>query len=196
MDQTQLQKSFQLFFDNLGHPIDWRLFSQTMTVHPVLKGEYLFRQGDEANHLYFLNTGLVRYVSVTESGKEFTQTFAQGPRIIGSTKSMVSNSQALFGIQAMEDCIIISYHWNTLFEQMRQDKGFLTCYCHFLEHIFILKEERENSFVKDSAEKRYLDFCVKYPDLKNSIAQQHIASYLGITPVALSRIRNKLKRNS
>ncbi len=77
---------------------------------------------------------------------------------------------------------------------MRQHKGFLECYCHFMEQIFILKEEKESSFVKDSAEKRYLDFCVDYPELKDKIPQQQIASYLSITPVALSRIRQRLKR--
>jgi len=194
MDRMQLQTSFQRYFDNMGHVIDWTKFTQSMTIQPIQKGEFLFQQGETCDRLFYLHSGLVRYVSVSETGKEFTQTFAKSPRIIGSTRAMVTKKPLLFGIQAIEDCMIISYHWANLFDEMRHDKGFLECYCHFLEHIFVIKEERESAFVKDSAEKRYLDFCVDFPELKDNIPQQQIASYLGITPVALSRIRQRLKR--
>jgi CRP-like cAMP-binding protein len=89
--------------------------------------------------------------------------------------------------------MVSSYTWQAFYAQMRHDIGFLECYAKFLERIFIVKEERENAFVKHSAERRYLDFCAAYPELKDSIPQQQIASYIGITPVALSRIRQRLK---
>ncbi|RCW97007.1 Crp/Fnr family transcriptional regulator [Marinomonas foliarum] len=194
MDRIQLQNSFQAYFNELGYDIDWQRLTVPMDVHVIRKGDYLFQQGDFANRLYFLHSGLVRYVSVSDEGKEFTQTFAKSPRIIGSTKAMVTETRVLFGIQALEDSMISSYPWRAFYEQMRQDVGFLECYAKFLERIFIAKEERENAFVKHSAERRYLDFCADYPELKNVIPQQQIASYIGITPVALSRIRQKLNR--
>ncbi|UTW00003.1 Crp/Fnr family transcriptional regulator [Marinomonas rhizomae] len=193
MDRIQLQNSFQAYFNELGYDIDWQRLTVSMDVHVIRKGDYLFRQGDFANRLFFLHSGLVRYVSVSDEGKEFTQTFAKSPRIIGSTKAMVTEARVLFGIQALEDSMISSYPWRAFYEQMRQDVGFLECYAKFLERIFITKEERENAFVKHSAERRYLDFCADYPELKNVIPQQQIASYIGITPVALSRIRQTLK---
>ncbi|QRV22610.1 Crp/Fnr family transcriptional regulator [Marinomonas foliarum] len=194
MDRIQLQNSFQTYFNELGYDIDWQRLTVPMDVHVIRKGDYLFQQGDFANRLFFLHSGLVRYVSVSDEGKEFTQTFAKSPRIIGSTKAMVTEARVLFGIQALEDSMISSYPWRAFYEQMRQDVGFLECYAKFLERIFIAKEERENAFVKHSAERRYLDFCADYPELKNVIPQQQIASYIGITPVALSRIRQKLNR--
>lgn len=194
MDKVQLQTSFQAYFDAMGFPIDWSHFTQSMVVQPIRKGEFLFQQGEMVDRLFFLHKGQVRYVSVSETGKEYTQSFAKAPRIIGSTRATIKALPALFGIQALEDCMIISYNWSSFFQEMRQDKGFLECYCHFMEQIFILKEEKESSFVKDAAEKRYLDFCVDYPELKDNIPQQQIASYLSITPVALSRIRQRLKR--
>jgi CRP-like cAMP-binding protein len=194
MDRIQLQNSFQTYFNELGYDIDWQRLTVPMDVHVIRKGDYLFQQGGFANRLFFLHSGLVRYVSVSDEGKEFTQTFAKSPRIIGSTKAMVTEARVLFGIQALEDCMISSYPWRAFYEQMRQDIGFLECYAKFLERIFIAKEERENAFVKHSAERRYLDFCADYPELKNVIPQQQIASYIGITPVALSRIRQKLNR--
>jgi CRP-like cAMP-binding protein len=193
MDPIQLQNSFQAYFNELGYEIDWQRLTVPIDVHVIRKGDYLFQQGDSANRLYFLHRGLVRYVSVSDEGKEFTQTFAKSPRIIGSTKAMVTGTSVLFGIQALEDCMISSYPWQAFYAKMRLDIGFLECYAKFLEGIFIIKEERENAFVKHSAERRYLEFCVDFPELKNTIPLQYIASYIGITPVALSRIRQKLK---
>lgn len=193
MDRTQLKNSFEAYFNEWGYDIDWQRLTVPMDVHVIRKGDYLFQQGDFANRLYFLHSGLVRYVSVSDEGKEFTQTFAKSPRMIGSTKAMVTETRVLFGIQALEDCMMSSYPWQAFYAQMRQDVGFLECYAKFLERIFMTKEERENAFVKHSAERRYLDFCTAYPELKESIPQQQIASYIGITPVALSRIRQKLK---
>jgi CRP-like cAMP-binding protein len=199
MDQAQLKSRFQKYFLDLSarelgsNGIDWSLLNLPIEVHSVEKGDYLFQQGDVVNRLYFLSVGLVRYVSVSDTGKEFTQTLVKGPRIIGSTRAMVTESNALFGIQALESSIILSYPWKAFYNKMREDKAFLECYSHFLERIFIAKEERESAFVKLSAERRYLDFCADFPELKSAIPQQYIASYLGITPVALSRIRKRLQ---
>jgi len=193
MDRTQLKNSFETYFNELGYEIGWQRLTVPMDVHVIRKGDYLFQQGDFANRLYFLHSGLVRYVSVSDDGKEFTQTFAKSPRVIGSTKAMVTETRVLFGIQALEDSMVSSYPWQDFYAQMRHDIGFLECYAKFLERIFIVKEERENAFVKHSAERRYLDFRTAYPELKDSIPQQQIATYIGITPVALSRIRQRLK---
>jgi len=193
MGQIQLQNSFKGYFNTLGHNINWSLLTLSIDVHFILKDDYLFQQGGVADRLYLLSSGLVRYVSVSGEGKEFTQSFVKGPRIIGSTKSMVTKSNALFGIQALESSVVLSYPWETFYSQMRHDKSFLEFYVALLERIFIEKEERESAFMKHSAERRYLDFCAAYPELKNTIQQQQIASYIGITPVALSRIRQKLK---
>ncbi|REG83666.1 CRP-like cAMP-binding protein [Marinomonas pollencensis] len=193
MERAQLANNIFSYFNDLGGEIDWRALTTPLDVHVTEKGQYLFQQGDSAKRLYFLHSGLVRYVSVSDQGKEFTQTFAQAPRIIGSTRAMVTGSPVLFGIQALEDCVISSYDWAEFYQQMRHDNAFLECYLHFLESIFIAKEERESTFVKDSAERRYLNFCQAYPTLKERISQQYIASYIGITPVALSRIRQQLK---
>ncbi|BFM50524.1 Crp/Fnr family transcriptional regulator [Marinomonas sp. THO17] len=193
MDKAQLEIEFQRHFTEQGFEIDWQRLSLPMSFHAVAKGDFLFRQGDYAQRLFFLHKGLVRYVKISQDGKEFTKAFVRAPKIIGSTRAMVENSVTLFGIQALQDCVISSYDWQEFYTQMHQDLGFLTYYSHFMEQIFLTKDTRESAFVEHSAERRYLDFCVEYPDLKDTIPQQQIASYLGITPVALSRIRQRLK---
>ncbi|MCJ8311571.1 MAG: Crp/Fnr family transcriptional regulator [Saccharospirillaceae bacterium] len=194
MNKDYYKQQFQKNFDDLGFNINWKLLDLEIDIHIIKKSDNLFSQGKLANKIYYLHTGVVRYVSVTDQGKEFTQAFAQAPNIIGSTRAMVTQGPALFSIQALEDCIITSFDWQLFINRMSLDTEFLKCYVSFLENIFIKKEERENEFVKESAQTRYLNFCVQYPNLKDTLPKQQIASYLGITAVALSRIRTILKQ--
>lgn len=157
------------------------------------KGDLLIRQGEPAPTLFFLATGLTRYVSVSPDGKEFTQSFIASPSVAGSTRAMVHQTPALFSIEALSDCICLEFEWQTFFQQMKSYPGFLETYAHLLESLFIGKEERENAFVQQSAEQRYLHFIHRNAELVDKIPLQHIASYIGITPVALSRIRKKLR---
>lgn len=210
MDKKQLQNSFQRYLDQYspqndpakknsdtsapGQGVDWSKLTLEPQIKHLAKGEYLFQQGESATNLYFLCYGLVRYVSLSEEGKEFTQSFAAAPRIAGSTRAMVRRSPALFSIEVLEDALVLEYPWAEFYQQMSQCPNFLLTYVHLLEHLFIGKEERENALVKHSAERRYLDFISQFSDLEKRIPLQYIASYIGITPVALSRIRNRLKQ--
>ena len=194
MNKVHYKQQFQKNFDDLGFNINWRLLDLEIDIHTIKKGDYLFSQGELANRIYSLNTGTVRYVSVSDQGKEFTQAFVQAPSIIGSTRAMVTQEPALFSIQALDNTVITSFNWQIFISKMNQDTEFLKCYVSLLEKIFIKKEERESEFVKENAQTRYLNFCVQYPNLKNTLPKQQIASYLGITAVALSRIRTKLKQ--
>ena len=74
---------------------------------------------------------------------------------------------------------------------MKHQQGFLEAYNRLLENMFIKKEEREYAFVQHSAEQRYLNFITNNPQLPEKIPLKMIASHIGITPIALSRIRKK-----
>jgi CRP-like cAMP-binding protein len=157
------------------------------------KGQKLIIQGQPAPKLFFLIKGMVRYMSVSAEGKEFTQSFAVAPGISGSTRAMTRNVDALFSIEALDDVICLEFEWHVFFEQMKSKAGFMAAYNRLLENMFIKKEEREYAFVQQSAEQRYLTFLDKNPELGDKIPLKMIASHIGITPIALSRIRNKLK---
>ena len=157
------------------------------------KGQLLITQGQPAPKLIFLVKGIVRYLSVSAEGKEFTQSFAYAPGISGSTRAMTRNVNALFSIEALDDVICFEFEWTVFFEQMKSQPGFMASYNRLLENMFIKKEEREYAFVQQSAEQRYLTFLDKNPQLRDKIPLKMIASHIGITPIALSRIRNKLK---
>jgi len=199
VNRQQVEQAFLDLFSCVGGGFQAPDFS-TLGIESELshyrKGEYLFRQGEPAPKLFFLATGLVRYVSVSPEGKEFTQTFAAAPTMAGSTRAMVRQVPALFGIEVLEPVICLEFNWRAFYEQMKSYPGFLETYAHMLEALFIAKEERESAFVKLDAEQRYLQFIDQNPTLLERIPLQFIASYIGITPVALSRVRKKLHSSS
>ncbi|MFM2479817.1 Crp/Fnr family transcriptional regulator [Celerinatantimonas sp. YJH-8] len=193
MDKKHFRELLAAFFEQYQTGIDWSLLTIDFQMHTLKKGECFFNQGDIPQRMYFLGKGLVRYYSVAESGKEYTHAIAKAPRLIGSTRAMTINQPSPFSIQALDDCLGISFSWNVFYEQMSQDLAFVKAYAKFLETIFLFKELKECAMVTHSATRRYLDFCNDFPELKNTLPKQQIASYIGITPVALSRIRAQLK---
>ena len=157
------------------------------------EGELLISQGEMAPKLFFLLKGFVRYMNVSVEGKEFTQSFSSAPSIAGSTRAMTQKKAALFSIESLSDILCLEFDWDTFFGKMKSQPGFLESYTHLLENLFIKKEEREYAFVQSSAEQRYLEFLNENPKLKDKLSLKVIASHIGITPIALSRIRKKLK---
>ncbi len=193
MDKQYLTQQLMQFFDQYQANINWDLYQTDIQVHMLNKGDCLLRQGERSANMFFLCSGLVRYYSVSESGKEYTQTIAKSPRLVGSTRALTLSQPALFSIEALRASTAISFPWQPFYQQMSQDLAFTQAYAMFLESIFIHKEQKEHAMVKHSATQRYLDFCRDFPELKDTLPQQQIASYIGITPIALSRIRTQLK---
>ena len=157
------------------------------------EGELLISQGKMADKLFFLVKGFVRFMSVSVEGKEFTQSFASAPSIAGSTRAMTRKKPSLFSIESLSDVLCIEFNWDEFLGVMENQPGFLKAYNRLLETLFIKKEEREYAFVQQSAEQRYLQFIEDNAQLKDNIPLKMIASHIGITPIALSRIRKKLK---
>lgn len=172
---------------------DFSKFGLTAKLKHYQKGQLLISQGQLAPKIFFLVKGYVRYLSVSPEGKEFTQSFGSSPGIAGSTRAMTTNKPALFSIEALDDVLCYEFEWLSFFEKMKSQEGFLQAYNCLLENMFIKKEEREHAFVQHSAEQRYLNFLETNPQLGDSIPLKIIASHIGITPIALSRIRKKLK---
>jgi CRP-like cAMP-binding protein len=172
---------------------DFAKFGLKAKLKHYQKGQLLITQGEAAPKLYFLVKGVVRYLSVSPEGKEFTQSFACAPCISGSTRAMTRNVKALFSIEVLEDVICLEFDWQIFYQQMKSQPDFMLAYNHLLENLFIKKEEREYAFVQHSAEQRYLTFLDNNPELRDKIPLKMIASHIGITPIALSRIRKKLR---
>jgi CRP-like cAMP-binding protein len=156
------------------------------------KNNFLIRAGDVAENFYFIIDGLVRFFYSTEDGKEFNKSFAMENGYAGSFHSLVLQAPCGFFIQALERTNTLVLPNRLLRELYERHACWERLGRRNAENLVIVKEAREKELLLDSLETRYRRFLKEYPGLADRIPQYHIASYLGVTNVALSRIRRNI----
>ncbi|MDJ1470408.1 Crp/Fnr family transcriptional regulator [Xanthocytophaga flava] len=169
----------------------WNAFSQLFTESMLKRGEYFAEAGRQEHEIGFLTKGVVRAFYRNGEGQEYNKTFFTDNEFIGAYASLVMQVSNQINLQALTDCSILVANYNeitTLFEHHRTIETFAR---KMAEYFYVYKEKREIDLVLLQADERYKRFQQEYPDLENQIPQYHIASYLGITPTQLSRIRSK-----
>jgi CRP-like cAMP-binding protein len=157
------------------------------------KGDLFLRHGAIPQKFAFVSSGLFRYFYVSTKGSEYTKGFFQEDSFIVSYSAMVKQTGSYYAIEALEESHVqvIDYHkWLKLYNDHPCWTPVLIA---LLQKGYMKKEAREREFLLLDAEERYRLFLQEYPNLELRIKQHHVASYLGITPVALSRIRGKIK---
>ncbi len=170
----------------------WKNFEKNLIAEKIRKNQFFIKVGEIPGKIGFIVTGLFHYYYINNKGKQYTKQFCPENHFIIPYSAMLSGRESNFYIQALEDSnVLITDHlsWKKLFEQHLCWR-ILTI--KMLEKVYLLHEKREKELLLDSAETRYLAFLKEYPGLEQRLKQYHIASYLGITPVALSRIRTKI----
>lgn len=160
------------------------------------KGEILMSEGEICHHTFFVEKGLLRMYSIDKNGKEHIIQFAPEKWIVSDRSSLYFNEKTKYHIDAIEDSEVILLQ-NDFFQELKEEFPYSSKNNEILlqKHIRNL-QSRVNSLLAESAEERYLNFIKMYPDLLLRVPQWMVASYLGITPESLSRVRKELaKRN-
>ncbi len=171
-------------------------FGNRYTIQKVTKNEMLLQPGDLCQHTYFVEKGLLRMYSVDINGKEHIIQFAPESWLISDRSSLYFNEKSNYYIDAVEDSEVLLLN-NEFFTGMKEiypqavDNNDLL----LQKHIRNL-QNRVNSLLAATAEERYLNFIKMYPDILQRVPQWMIASYLGITPESLSRVRKELSRKN
>jgi len=166
-------------------------FSHSVSLRDYDKGEFLLEHGQRDSGLFLIVKGLVRFVYLSPEGKEYNKSFAAEGEFVGCLLSMLSAQSCRFSIQALEQCQCL-YLSNAKRKQLYQQYPQWERVGRILvEQLALKKEAREAEFLLDSAETRYQRFISQHPQWAERLPQYHIASYLGITDVALSRIRHR-----
>jgi CRP-like cAMP-binding protein len=170
------------------------LMSEIFVYDEMKKEDYFIRKGEVATEIAFLETGIVRAYYVNHDGKEYNKTFFSAPSIIGSYASLISKQKNAVAQQALTDCKI----WKASFykiEELSEGNFEIERLRRIIaEGYFLSNEKKEIEMALLDADKRYLILQKEYPGIELQIPQYHIASYLGISPTQLSRIRNKMAR--
>ena len=121
-------------------------------------------------------------------GREYNVAITLEQDFATSYGSMVKGEASAFSIEAMEDSVVIEISYDLLKELMDTSPMWERFVRTSVERLYIRKEERERELLCYSALERYQAFLLKYPGLEKRIPQYHIASYIGISPVSLSRV--------
>jgi CRP-like cAMP-binding protein len=166
--------------------------ARVATLQNIAQGEKFIAAGQVPRKFAFVQRGLFRYYYLDGAGKEFTKGFFPENTFVSAYSAMVKQTPSYFTIEALEDAsvFVIDYEaWKKLIAGHSCWKDILIA---ILEKGFIKKEKREREFLLHDAETRYVEFRAEYPQLESRLTQAMVASYLGITAVALSRIRKKM----
>ena len=152
----------------------------------------LFEIGQVDSSLHLIIKGIVRYYYITDEGQERNHTFAAEQSLVACLPSFVEQKPFSFTIESIERTKTLVIPSSAINEMNTRNECWLRLRLRLMEHAALRRQKREADFLVSSAETRYLNFCSQFPELVNRIPQDHIASYLGITPVALSRIRKRI----
>ncbi len=160
------------------------------------KGDFLLQQGEVCRNTYFVEKGLLRMFSIDKNGKEHIIQFAPENWLIGDRSSLYFNEKSNYFIEAVEESevsVLPRDFFNKLLGEFPNsiEKNDLV----LQKHVKSL-QDRINSLLGETAEERYLKFIKMYPDLLLRVPQWMVASYLGITPESLSRVRKELARKN
>lgn len=143
-------------------------------------------------HLAFVNGGCLREYTVDQKGDEHIIQFAIEDWWISDLNSFLSGMPTTHNIDALQDSDVLllgTAARERLLESVPKIERFFRL---LLEANYVATHKRINETLSASAEERYLAFLKTYPNLVEQVPQNHIASYLGITPQSLSRIRKEL----
>mgnify|MGYP000335807233 CR=1 FL=1 len=174
----------------------WQAYASCCQVKTLKKGDILYSFGEKLLSFSFIHRGLMRAYFIDEGGNEYNKTFFTEGRFPGSMSALLKSEPNGMEIQAMEDCEIVEINHAQYRQTMFEHADLMKYQIAYLERHWLLeKEPKEMGYLQHEAKERYLSFVEQFEDVLPRIAQYHIASFLGITPTQLSRIKKELKEN-
>lgn len=158
------------------------------------KGETVMYKGSICEHSFFVEKGLLRFYSIDKQGKEHIVQFAPEGWIISDRSSLYFNEASEYYIDAIEDSVVVKMDSKLFSTASKMNTAFSQMNEHKLQKHIRQMQQRINMLLGANASERYLDFMATYPNISSRIPQWMIASYLGITPESLSRVRKEIVR--
>ncbi|MCB0635475.1 MAG: Crp/Fnr family transcriptional regulator [Lewinella sp.] len=173
----------------------WQAFVALLEPTELGKGDYLLMEGQRAHFAYLLMDGVVR-VFYNRDGSEYNKTFFTPGMFPTALTALLSGEPCDLNFQALTNCQTLRFSYLRFRALFSEHRCLESLMLRILEREWINKERHDIQMVTNDATTNYLIFRAEYPELEQLIPQYHIASYLGITPIQLSRIRAQLLKQS
>ncbi|HVF81899.1 MAG TPA: Crp/Fnr family transcriptional regulator [Flavisolibacter sp.] len=169
----------------------WIAIEQRLTVQQLKKGDYLTRQGEVCRQVSFINNGLLRLFYSVE-GKEICTGFMRENEYISQYDSFLTQQASAGNIDALEDCELINLSFDDMQALYKLYPVFETVGRKIAEMLFIMITSQTTALLTLSPEDRYQSVIQYQPFIIQRVPQYMIASFIGITPEHLSRLRRKI----
>jgi len=171
---------------------DQQFIVDQIPVEEFKKGAVLFKQGDAPTKCYFILKGCVRQYSIDEEGREVTSNFYTEEQAIAIFNHHKPDKSSDYTYTCIEDSIIVVGDLDTEQDMYNKHPQLEMMTRRMIEENFSQVQEEYAAFIASSPEERFKTLQMKRPSLIDRVPQHQLASYLGITPESLSRIKKRI----
>lgn len=165
-------------------------------VRSYARGATFLHAGDRAVECGVVLAGIMREYYPLADGREVNRNFAGPGDGVGSLSDLISGEAARSAVMAETDARVAVFAWRVLREAADKAAGWNRFLAAITERLYLAKARREYELLALDAEARYLAFRQRFAAIEDAIALRQVASYVGITPEHLSRLRRRLAARS
>lgn len=187
-------EALRSYFNEIIHisEHDWQAIKALAKEQQLKKEEILLVEGERADHEVFILQGVVRAYRVDEEGNEKSTAFFQDGAFMSLSTMRSKNGLSTYNYQALCNTKVVLFPAKPIKDLLSATKQLTTLGKNIKDTEMSRLSERDECLLQVKATDKYRKFLLSYPKLEQVIAQRHIASYLGITAVSLSRLKKEL----
>jgi CRP-like cAMP-binding protein len=192
---------FEVLFQKLDEKIELteeekQLCKSFFTPKKLRKRQYILQEGDVCKYISFVEKGMLRSYTIDEKGNEHIVQFAFEGWWISDHFSFLTGEPAIYNIDALEDCELLLLSKQAEEQLLQKFPKFERYFRILLQNSVIATQRRLIGSLSQTAEERYTDLITSCPTIPQRVPQHMMASFLGITPETLSRIRKQMASKS
>lgn len=190
----KIKAYYQQMVPSLPEPV-WQSLEKNLTIQQIKKGDFLVREGEVCRYVSFINYGLFRFYYLAE-GKEICTGFIGTGNYVSEYNSFLTQTPSAMYVEAMEDTEVVNLSYTDMQTGYDNFSFFERFGRKIAEKLFILLSSQITRLLTLTPEQRYQYVVDHQPGLLQHIPQYMIASFIGITPEHLSRIRKKMSEKT
>jgi CRP-like cAMP-binding protein len=192
---------YELFFQQFNEKVpltaeEQETIKTNLTPKKLRKKQYLLQEGDTCKYIAFVEKGALKSYVIDEAGTERITQFALEGWTISDLYSFLTGEPATYHIDAIEDAELVLISKAAHEELLQQVPKYETYIRLQITGAYIALQRRLTSIISLPIEERYKNLTTLYPTIVQRVPQHMIASYMGLTPETLSRVRGRVNEKN
>lgn len=191
--KDRFEQLYNYFHNGVGiAPVKFDTIRGYFEVNSLRKNQFLLRYGEICKHMYFVNTGCIRFFTTNPDGDEMTRYFAFEDKFGTALTSFINQKPSMEYMQSVTRSEVLKIKRQDFYQLVDRIPEVRSVYQNMLEQAYIMSQQRIYGFQGYSALERLQLLMARHPKILSKLSNKVIASYLGITPYTLSRLKSKL----